>query len=600
MEENRKKIAVFYARVSSEKEMQLDALESQLKWYDEKERQLSDEYIFLPDRYIDRGITGTQAKKRPEFMRMIEDAKAHKFDVIFTREISRFARNTEESVKYTKELRKIGIEVIFINDGLRSMNPSDNLKLQIMAALAEEESRRDSERVRAGLHIARTQKEGNIWGTGNVMGYDRESGRNKPYTINMEQAETVIMIKDMYLYKDMSLTEIKFELEKLGRKTATGGDTWYESTIGRIIDNPLYCGKQRLLQSEVDNYLDQKRIKNPKDKHILKDVPVPKLYSYEEYLALQEKKRIAALHIGDRAVGKKTEVNIWTEKLICACGSSYYTQKWRTLKDGTAIHGLYCNNKKYNKSKSKREELGLDTADACDIAAIPEWKLEFMAKKILERVWKNKGRDIEEAFQIIKECYQKGPNQIPENEYEKLNKKISKLKNRIENYKDMRADGDLTREEYRQRVNDANAEIEVLEDQKKKVEQMLGTDFDFDAALARIRQSLEEMIDFSKETLDREVLDRFVEFVYHEKDYEYSWFLKLDVSKSKEQPEIPELFRVKIKKKNYFKPEIIVKDKRREIMDTVLVFEEARAYRKAYGNYLRPNAWDDLHVKVYA
>ena len=199
MEENRKKIAVFYARVSSEKEMQLDALESQLKWYDEKERQLSDEYIFLPDRYIDRGITGTQAKKRPEFMRMIEDAKAHKFDVIFTREISRFARNTEESVKYTKELRKIGIEVIFINDGLRSMNPSDNLKLQIMAALAEEESRRDSERVRAGLHIARTQKEGNIWGTGNVMGYDRESGRNKPYTINMEQAETVIMIKDMYL-----------------------------------------------------------------------------------------------------------------------------------------------------------------------------------------------------------------------------------------------------------------------------------------------------------------------------------------------------------------------------------------------------------------
>ena len=102
MEENRKKIAVFYARVSSEKEMQLDALESQLKWYDEKERQLSDEYIFLPDRYIDRGITGTQAKKRPEFMRMIEDAKAHKFDVIFTREISRFARNTEESVKYAK------------------------------------------------------------------------------------------------------------------------------------------------------------------------------------------------------------------------------------------------------------------------------------------------------------------------------------------------------------------------------------------------------------------------------------------------------------------------------------------------------------------
>lgn len=67
-----------------------------------------------------------------------------------------------------------------------------------------------------------------------------------------------------------------------------------------------------------------------------------------------------------------------------------------------------------------------------------------------------------------------------------------------------------------------------------------------------------------------------------------------------EQQDIPELFRVKIKKKNYFKPEIIVKDKRREIMDTVLVFEEARAYRKAYGNYLRPNAWDDLHVKVYA
>ncbi|MBQ8642892.1 MAG: recombinase family protein, partial [Clostridia bacterium] len=136
---------VIYARVSTEHEAQLSALENQIDWY--KPILEARPNWQLVGQYIDEGITGTSAEKRPEFMRMIADAKKHKFDMIITREVSRFARNTVDTLQYTRMLRENGVEVFFINDNIKTFDGDGELRLTIMATLAQDESRKTSIRV---------------------------------------------------------------------------------------------------------------------------------------------------------------------------------------------------------------------------------------------------------------------------------------------------------------------------------------------------------------------------------------------------------------------------------------------------------------------
>ncbi len=144
----KRKVAI-YARVSTEHEAQLSALDNQVQYYDGVLKQ-HPEWI-LYDRYIDEGITGTSTKKRKNFMRMMEDARAGKFDLIVTREVSRFARNTVDTLQETRKLKNIGVEVYFIEDNIWTFNDEDGeLKLTIMATLAQNESKKTSQRVKAG------------------------------------------------------------------------------------------------------------------------------------------------------------------------------------------------------------------------------------------------------------------------------------------------------------------------------------------------------------------------------------------------------------------------------------------------------------------
>lgn len=125
----------------------------------------------LGNRYIDEGITGTQAKKRPAFLQMLEDARQRKFDLIVTREVCRFARNTVDTLTTTRALKNIGVEVYFVEDNIWTMDGDGELRLTIMATLAQEESRKVSERVKAGQHVSR--EKGILYGNGNILGYDR-------------------------------------------------------------------------------------------------------------------------------------------------------------------------------------------------------------------------------------------------------------------------------------------------------------------------------------------------------------------------------------------------------------------------------------------
>lgn len=151
---NRARRVAIYGRVSTEHEAQLSALDNQLQWYDDQVRYHPNWDVVA--KYIDEGITGTQAKKRPDFLRMIEDAKQGKFDLIVTREVCRFARNVVDTLVVTRELKSIGVEVFFIEDNIWTMDGDGELRLSLMATLAQEESRKTSERVKAGQKISVT------------------------------------------------------------------------------------------------------------------------------------------------------------------------------------------------------------------------------------------------------------------------------------------------------------------------------------------------------------------------------------------------------------------------------------------------------------
>ena len=180
-----------YCRVSTDKTDQANSLESQQRYFNEyiKRNPLWELYNI----YVDDGISGTSTKKRVAFNQMIEDAKGGKFDLIITKEISRFARNILDSIGYTRELKNLGVGVIFLNDNINTLDNDAEMRLAFFSTMAQEESRKTSERVKWGLR--RQMEKGVVLGR-DMLGYDVRNGQ---LIINEEGAETVRLIYHKFL-----------------------------------------------------------------------------------------------------------------------------------------------------------------------------------------------------------------------------------------------------------------------------------------------------------------------------------------------------------------------------------------------------------------
>ena len=184
-------MVTFYARVSTDKDEQLNSLNNQIGYYKEFIKECPNwEYI---EGYYDEGITGTSALKRESFLKMIEDGKKGKFDLIITKEISRFSRCTLDSIKYTQELLASGVGVYFQNDNINTLHSDSELRLTIMSSIAQDEVRKLSERVRFGFK--RSIAEGKVLGNDNIYGYRKENGK---LIVIPEEAEIVRKIFDFY------------------------------------------------------------------------------------------------------------------------------------------------------------------------------------------------------------------------------------------------------------------------------------------------------------------------------------------------------------------------------------------------------------------
>lgn len=581
LDPNRQREMVFYGRVSTQHEAQLVALENQMKWYEDQMKYHPN--WNLVERYIDEGITGTLAAKRPEFVRMLEDAKEGRFDLIVTREVCRFARNTVDTLSITRELKNYGVEVYFVSDNIWTMDGDGELRLSIMATLAQEESRKISERVLAGQAISR--ENGVLYGTGNIIGYDRIDGK---YVINQEQAETIRLIFELYA-SGMGMTRVANELTARGRLDGAGNKVWNAVKVSRTIRNATYKGYICYNKSRVNNYLEKKRIKNlDEDSFILKKGNFEPIVSEElwDYCNQLRKRKIKEYDLLDgetRRLGYNSPKAIWAQKLKCRCGAHCKRYKWRIKQStGEVVYGYQCYSRTRSPAKSYLQAHGVSVfPEVCDALSICKWKLELMATIIFRQVLSGGEKAIVLACDML--------SKFSEINDEKRDKQILSLKNkqlqlekRRTRYLDMYADGDLTKTEYTQAINENAEKYKELSAQIAQIKEQIPQATRLD--LSRIQQALERLLDLSSKKVSIEIVDEFVKAITQKENYFYRW--KLNFGKQKENPDA--------KTDLMNKPGLL-------IYSFTIDFETAKSYRENVGMdpRFRRNAWHDLQVEVY-
>lgn len=565
---NRK--VVFYGRVSTEHEAQTYALSNQMQWYEELKKSYPNWIVI--ERYVDDGITGTQAKKRPEFMRMIDDAKMGKFDLIVTREVSRFARNTIDCLEVTRQLKNYGVEVFFVQEGIWTMENEGEMILTIRAMVAQEESRKMSERIKAGQAISK--KNGVLYGNGNLLGYDRVGDT---YVINEEQAETVRMIFNMY-ESGFGIQSIRDELIKRERKNSSGLVKWDNTRIMRCLHNSAYKGVIAYNKSYRNNYLDQKVIVNH-DEDTFEYVtanfePIITEEQWERCKLIRESKRnLRLVNVNGKTQMQYSGINkgsnVWTKKLRCRCGSSMRMDRWRSKLNGERPVGYKCYNqlnKGANKIKSRESE------GFCDMRAICGWKLEMMAKAVFRKVWKDSNL-LEKSIKIFM-----NETVMEQQDIERIRNsyrlEIKKFSEKAERLIEMRINGEIDRETYLRLKASVDADKKQAEQQLLDYENLPRVAQTHPFTKEEIKKHFLEFISSNNTDFYEKIIDKFVMQIKAESETEFSWYLQFDDEAN-----------FNVEKKLYF--------------SFVIPFKEALKYRNKRKQLLRQKQYNELVIKVF-
>ena len=570
---NRQRSVVFYGRVSTEHEAQLAALENQMQWYEDQAKYHPNWTVLKS--YIDRGITGTQAKKRPAFMEMLNDAKYHKFDLIVTREVCRFARNTVDTLVITRQLKEIGIEVYFVEDNIWTMDNDGELRLTIMATLAQEESRKTSERVRAGQKISRDN--GVLYGNGNILGYDR---LGDTYVINEDQAETVRIIYDLYL-KGNGFNKIVNELVRLKRKDSSGLVRWDATKVSRILHNATYKGYQGYYKSHKNNHLDQKTIVNRDEDTYLyvkgRFTPIISEEVWDKCKALRESKlTLRKTQEGKlERTGTRTSEDIWAKRLICRCGHRMRKDRWHVNKTGLT-YGYKCYNVLNNGSKQTRIDAGLDADKYCDMGTIADWKFDLMLHELLKALNLNNDDLIKKAYNQLENSYTKETKEA--RELRDAEAKLRKIRIKLENLTEMRVNGEIDKQEYSSLKAKINGEMLIAEKEIDDIKRVVLEEERKATPLVSIdvfRSMAVEAPDFTKPIRHSALVNTMIKKIVPNTSLDFKWYLNL-----------------------YPKRDDAGDEDYKEVVEFTIDYDVAKDFRNNRGEMLRQNQWKDLTVRV--
>ena len=341
-----------YCRVSTDDKEQKTSYEAQIQYYTNKINKNPDWQ--MAGIFADEGITGTQAKKRPQFLKMIRLCRQGKIDVILTKSLSRFARNTVDSLNYIRELKMLGIAVISEKENINTLTAESEMLITIMSCFAQAESESISKNVSWG--VRQSFKSGNVpMQYKKLLGYKK--GENDLPEIIPEEAEIVKEIFRSYL-DGMSLKQIADSLNSRGIKTKHKQTTWQTELVKSVLVNEKYTGDALLQKTYITDCITKKSRKNNGElpMYLVKNHHEP-IISRADFNRVQEEmarrgaKKAIANKLGKTEQGKYSAKYALSELLICGeCGSRYRRVTW-TAKGFKEIKWRCINRIQYGKRK---------------------------------------------------------------------------------------------------------------------------------------------------------------------------------------------------------------------------------------------------------
>ncbi len=445
----------FYARVSTDRYEQLNSLENQVMYFENFIKE-QENWIFV-EGYVDEGISGTSVKKREDFLRMVDDAKKKKFDLILTKEISRFSRNTLDSIKYTQELLSCGVGVHFLSDNINTFQPDSELRLTIMSSIAQEEIRKLSERVRFGYK--RSVEKGIVPGSNNIYGYTKNKGK---LVIDEEQAKFIRLIFETYVSENIGVHRLGFKLFDEYGVTNYSGKPIAGTVIKNIIRNPKYKGYFCAHKETTVDYHDRKRKRFKRDEWIVyKDNETcPPIVSEElwdkanEILDAKSKKH--------DQINKNNKYNKFPFSGLMHChfdGATFVRGTYQIGKGDRSRRRKFwaCNNYRIHGKKK---------TEGCNSPVLYYEELVEVCKKILNMILVCQDDLISEINDMISDIRNKKDYK---KEIKLIDEKLFKTNNEKKELIMMRMRKEIDLKEYNSLKDDLDEKINSLEENKRKL-----------------------------------------------------------------------------------------------------------------------------------
>ncbi len=488
-----------YCRVSTDKDDQANSFESQQTYFREYiNRNPEWELVQI---FADEGISGTDTKRRNEFNRMIRLAKAGEVDLIITKEVSRFARNTVDTLQYTRDLKKIGVYVLFMNDNINTKDPDAELRLTIMASIAQEESRKTSERVKWGQK--RRMEQGVVFGR-DMLGYDVRGGK---LYINEDGAKTVRLIYHKFLEEGKGTCTIARELREAGIGTSAHMKEWSATVILRVLRNEKYCGDLIQKKTYTPDYLShEKKANRGQEEYVI-------LRHHHEPIISRETFEKAQKELERRSPSKEQKARhssryCLSGKIRCGCCGCRFVSRAKKRKDGSqykawrcyeaALHGL-------PKTDKAGNQIG------CAVSRqIRDEEFMWMLQMVIRHLQTNKKRLISDLAEIVKVVL--SASEGGEMDVNKLEQKFETIAEKKERLLDLYLGQDISKDEYRRTLKRYDADVENLKQRIKEAKKQKEITANQEEMMADIAAAIRALALGEKQddTFYRNIVERIV------------------------------------------------------------------------------------------
>ena len=481
----------FYARVSTDKDEQLNSLENQVQYYTQFIQEKRN-WAYVQG-YVDEGISGTSTKKRDSFLRMIADAKAGRFDFIITKEISRFSRSTLDSIKYTQELLEHDVGVLFQNDNINTLDSDSEFRLVVMAGVAQDEVRKLSERLKFGFRQA--IKNGHVLGNDKLWGYDK---KDCVLTINETEAQVVRRIFELYANQQMGIRRISQTLLDEGF-TSRKGNAFNVLTIRHILCNPKYKGWYCANKSQTVDYRSKRKVFLDESEWVMyPDPSIPAIVSEELW------DRANALY-------KRRSQQMMSHQSAAEFHNRYpYSGKIICEEHGTSFHRQVLRSSKGEKEVWQCRVYRNRGRVACSAPQLRTTELDQIMSQIFDQLTQNKQAIIDAVVTVL----QSVPD---EHDYAQdirhIEEDLSSIQAKKDRLLEMSIEGVISTAEFKQRNDGFNEQAKVLEERLAVLQSEAEKGQQTTAQLQEIRSALEEELTFQNSVnsaLVTTILDKII------------------------------------------------------------------------------------------